>query len=287
MKPSEKVREKRRADGDPALSMYFKDIAESEPLSFREEAALAARIRGGDEVARNALVEANLRFVVAVAKQYQNRGLSLQELISAGNVGLITAAERFDEGRGFKFITYAVWWVRQSILQTLAEQATVRVPVNRLDMAAKISRAQEALQQEGVAATIAKVAEVLGVPEAEVESTLANSQPVCSLDAPYAEGDEHCLLDNLWDEVQVTAEEELLADALQEDIDDALGGLTEREAEVLRQYYGLGRESGRTLDQIGAGLDLTRERARQIKETALSKLRHPRLYTRLRMHAEN
>jgi len=287
MKPSVKEQQKRRTEGDPALTTYFKDIAESEPLSFKEEAALASRIRRGDAVARNALVEANLRFVVAVAKQYQNRGLSLQELISAGNVGVITASERFDEGRGFKFITYAVWWIRQSILQALAEQSTVRVPINRLDMAAKISRTQEALQQEGVAATIGKVAEVLGVPEAEVENTLANSQPVCSLDAPYEEGDEHCLLDNLWDEVQTTAEEEVLADALQEDIEDALGGLTEREAQVLRLYYGLGRESGETLDQIGASFDLTRERARQIKETALSKLRHPRLYTRLRMHAEN
>ena len=287
MKPSTRENEERRAEGDPALTTYFKDIAESEPLSFQEEAALACRIRRGDAVARNALVEANLRFVVSVAKQYQNRGLSLRELISAGNVGLITAAERFDEGRGFKFITYAVWWIRQAILQALAEQSTVRVPINRLDLAARISRTQEALQQEGVAATISKVAEVLGVPEAEVENTLANSQPVCSLDAPYEEGNEHCLLDNLWDEVQVTAEEEVLAYALQEDIEDALGGLTEREAEVLRLYYGLGQESGKTLDQIGARFELTRERARQIKETALSKLRHPRLYTRLRIHAEN
>lgn len=287
MKPSAREKKKHRTEGDPALTMYFKDIAESEPLSFQEEAALASRIRKGDAVARNALVEANLRFVVAVAKQYQNRGLSLQELISAGNVGLITASERFDEGRGFKFITYAVWWIRQGILQALAEQSTVRVPINRLDLAARISRTQEALQQDGVAATIGKVAEALGVPEAEVENTLADSQTICSLDAPCQEGDAHCLLDNLWDKVQTTAEEEVLAEGLQEDIEDALGGLTEREAEVLRLYYGLGRESGKTLDQIGAGLDLTRERARQIKETALSKLRHPRLYTRLRTHAEN
>ena len=159
-------------EGDPVLASYLSDIAASSPLSSREEGQLARRIRAGDEAARNELVEANLRFVVSVAKDYQNRGLSLAELISAGNMGLIIAAERFDETKGYKFISYAVWWIRQSILQTLMEQSTVRMPVNRIDMLAKISRTYEELQQDGAAPTLEKVANTLGFTEEKIEQTL-------------------------------------------------------------------------------------------------------------------
>ena len=158
----------RSGEGDPVLASYLDDISDSTPLAAAEEAQLAARIRAGDETARNELVEANLRFVVSVAKEYQNRGLSLVELISAGNVGLITASERFDETKGYKFISYAVWWVRQSILQALMEQSTVRMPVNRLDMLSKISRTYENLQRDGSAPSMEKVAETLGFTQEKV-----------------------------------------------------------------------------------------------------------------------
>ena len=257
------------------------------PLTSKEEAVLARRIRCGDEDARNALVEANLRFVVSVAKEYRHRGLALAELINAGNVGLITAAERFDETRGFKFISYAVWWIRQSILQALMEQSTVRMPVNRLDMLAKISRTSDAMRQEGKAPSLHAVAATLGFSEREVEQTLVTGQPVRSLDAPFDDGEERCLLDCLCDEEQASAEEQMLEFTLQEDIAMVLEGLSEREAEVLRLYYGLGRDRALTLDQIGTRIRLTRERVRQIKELALSKLRHPRFYGRLRAYGEN
>ena len=274
-------------NGDPVLASYLDDIADSTPLDAGAEAELARRIRRGDESARNALVEANLRFVVAVAKEYQRRGLSLSELISAGNVGLITAAERFDETKGFKFISYAVWWIRQAILQTLTEQSTVRMPVNRRDMMAKIARAQEVLQKGGGQPTVSQVAEALGFSEEEVEQTLVNSQPVRSLDAPLDEGEEHCLMDRLCDEDGNTPEEEVLKFTLTEDIASALASLNPRESEVLRLYFGLGAAPAMTLDQIGIRFRLTRERVRQIKEIALNKLRHPRLQGLLRVYAEN
>ena len=273
-------------DGDPLLASYLDDISDSAPLSSREEAELAACIRAGDEGARNVLVEANLRFVISVAKQYQNRGMSLAELISAGNVGLITAAERFDETKGYKFISYAVWWIRQSILQALMEQSTVRMPVSRIDMLSKISRTYESLQQEGDTPTLGKVADTLGFTEEKIEQTLVENQPMRSLDAPFDEGEERCLLDFLWDKEQLSPEEQMLEYALREDIDSVLGWLSPREAEILRLYYGLENEPPLTLDQVGVRFKLTRERVRQIKETALSKLRHPRFYGRLRAHTE-
>lgn len=276
----------RASEGDPLVASYLEDIADSTPLSSGEEAQLAARIRTGDEGARNELVEANLRFVVSVAKEYQSRGLPLAELISAGNVGLITAAERFDETRGYKFISYAVWWIRQSILQALMEQSTVRMPINRLDMQAKILRTYEALQQEGSTPTLGMVADTLGFSAEKIEQTLLDNQPIRSLDAPFEDGQERCLLDCLCDEQQLSPEEQLLHYSLREDIDSALARLSGREAEVLRLYYGLTSEPPLTLDQIGMRFKLTRERVRQIKEIALSKLRHPRFYARLRAHAE-
>jgi RNA polymerase primary sigma factor len=275
----------RPGEGDQVLASYLDDIAASTPLAPVEEAELAARIRAGDEFARNELVEANLRFVVSVAKEYQNRGLALVELISAGNVGLITASERFDETKGYKFISYAVWWVRQGILQALMEQSTVRVPVNRIDMLSKVSRTYEALQQDGPVPSLDKVADTLGFSREKVEQTLVDNQPIRSLDAPFEDGEERCLLDYLSNE-ELNPEDEVLGFALREDIDCALSGLNEREAEVLRLYFGLLNEPPLTLDQIGVRFALTRERVRQIKELALSKLRHPRFYARLRAHAD-
>jgi len=275
----------RPGEGDQVLASYLDDIAASTPLAPVEEAELAARIRAGDEFARNELVEANLRFVVSVAKEYQHRGLALVELISAGNVGLITASERFDETKGYKFISYAVWWVRQGILQALMEQSTVRVPVNRLDMLSKVSRTYEALQQDGPVPSLDKVADTLGFSREKVEQTLVDNQPIRSLDAPFEDGEERCLLDYLSNE-ELNPEDEALGFALREDIDCVLSGLNEREAEVLRLYFGLLNEPPLTLDQIGVRFTLTRERVRQIKELALSKLRHPRFYARLRAHAD-
>ena len=277
----------RKQEGDAVLGLYLSDISDSTPLSSLEEATLAKRIRAGDEAARNELVEANLRFVVSVAKDYQNRGLSLTELISAGNVGLITAAERFDEARGFKFISYAVWWIRQAILQALMEQSTVRMPVNRQDLLNKISRTFDALQQDGTPPSLQQVATTLGCSEEEVEKTLVNGQPIRSLDAPFEDSHDRCLHDCVWDEGQESAEEEMFGFTMQQDIEVALGDLNEREAEVLRLYFGLGQDRPRTLDQIGSRFKLTRERVRQIKELALSKLRHPRFYGRLRAYTEN
>ena len=287
VRAEKKKKRERKSDGDPALASYLRDISDSTPLSAGEETELARSIHEGNGDARNALVEANLRFVVSVAKEYQNRGLSLAELISAGNVGLITAAERFDETRGFKFISYAVWWIRQSILQALMEQSTVRMPVNRLDMLSKISRTAEALQQKGIAPSIDNVADTLGFTAEEVERTLVTGQPVRSLDAPFDDGEERCLHDCLGDEEQRSADEALLTLTLQQDIATALQGLTAREGEVLRLYFGIEQDRPMTLDQIGARFKLTRERVRQIKELALSKLRHPRFYGKLRVYAEN
>ena len=275
----------RPSKGGLVLASYLDDIAASTPLAPVEEAELAARIRAGDDSARNELVEANLRFVVSVAKGYQNRGLSLSELISAGNVGLITASERFDETRGYKFISYAVWWVRQAILQALMEQSTVRVPVNRLDMMSKIIRTYEALQRDGSAPSLEMVADTMGFSREKVEQAMVDNQPIRSLDAPFQEGEERCLLDSLSNEV-LNPEDEVLGLTLREDIEYALGGLHEREAEVLRLYFGLVNVSPLTLDQIGVRFALTRERVRQIKEIALSKLRHPRFYARLRAHTD-
>ena len=275
-----------KSQSDPLLASYLGDIADSTPLSARQEAELARRIRVGDEEARNELVEANLRFVVSVSKEYQNRGLSLAELISAGNMGLITAAERFDETKGYKFSSYAVWWIRQAILQTLMEQSTVRLPVNRIDMQTKVTRTYEALQRDGYMPSLKKVADTLGFSEEKVEQTLIDGQPIRSLDAPFEEGEECSLLDYLSNENDLSPEEEALRLTLKEDIETALDRLNQREGDVLRLYFGLNQEPPLTLDQIGVRFKLTRERVRQIKEIALNKLRHPRFYAKLRAYAE-
>ena len=274
-------------DMEDSLGSYLGEISNSKPLSAGEEVALARRIKAGDESARNALVEANLRFVVSVAKEYQNRGVPLADLISAGNMGLITAAERFDEEKGFKFISYAVWWIRQAILQTLAEQArTVRMPLNKIGLLYKISKASRQLMQQRVDAPEPEdIAAELNVPVEEVKETILCGRRVRSLDATFREEEEHSLLDVLPDDRQESPEIEVMKGCLRGQIDSALGSLLSREAEILRLYFGLDGEEPMTLDQIGARFDLTRERVRQIKEKALHRLRHPSRCDQLRTYS--
>ena len=274
-------------DMEDSLGSYLGEIANSSPLSSSEEVDLARRIKDGDEHARNALVEANLRFVVSVAKEYQNRGVPLADLISAGNMGLITAAERFDENKGFKFISYAVWWIRQAILQTLAEQSrTVRLPLNKIGLLYKISKAARLLQQERTDDPNPEdIANELDVPVEDVRETMMCGRSVRSLDATFKEEEDHSLLDILPDDRQESPENLVMRGCLRGQIDTALGSLMGREAEILRLYFGLDGEEPMTLDQIGVRFGLTRERVRQIKEKALHRLRHPSRCDQLRTYS--
>ena len=273
-------------DMEDCLGSYLAEIAHSKPLSSADEVSLARKIKQGDEDARNRLVEANLRFVVSVAKEYQNRGVPLADLVSAGNMGLITAAERFDEDKGFKFISYAVWWIRQAILQTLAEQSrTVRLPLNKIGLLYKISKASRILQQERTDDPHPEaIAEQLDVSVEEVKETLMCSRSMRSLDAAFL-GEEHSLLDVLPDERQESPENQVMRGCLRGQIDLALNRLIGREAEILRLYFGLNGEEPMTLDQIGMRFGLTRERVRQIKEKALHRLRHPSRCEHLRSYS--
>ena len=275
-------------DMENALGSYLSEIAGSTPLTSSDEIDLAARIKTGDEEARNDLVEANLRFVVSVAKEYQNRGVPLADLISAGNMGLITAAERFDQDKGFKFISYAVWWIRQAILQTLAEQSrTVRLPLNKVGLLYKISKASRAIRQERAdEPDLEEVARQLEVSVEEVKDTLLSGRSVRSLDAKFQEEEEHNLLDVLPDENQESPEMDTMRDCMRDQIENALSGLVNREAEIIRLYFGLSGEEPMTLDQIGSRFRLTRERVRQIKEKALLRLRHPSRSDRLRAYSK-
>ena len=275
-------------DMEDSLGCYLGEIASSEPLSSSEEVNLARQIKKGDELARNQLVEANLRFVVSVAKEYQNRGVPLTDLISAGNVGLITAAERFDEKKGFKFISYAVWWIRQAILQALAEQSrTVRLPLNKIGLLYKISKASRLLQQERSDAPKPEdIAKELDVPVEEVRETLLCGRSMRSLDATFKEEEDHSLLDILADDRQESPENQVMRGCLRGQIDTALGSLVGREAEIVKLYFGLDGEEPMTLDQIGTRFGLTRERVRQIKEKALHRLRHPSRCDQLRTYSK-
>ncbi len=275
-------------DMETALGSYLSEIANSTPLSASDEIDLAARIKMGDEEARNNLVEANLRFVVSVAKEYQNRGVPLADLVSAGNMGLITAAERFDQDKGFKFISYAVWWIRQAILQTLAEQSrTVRLPLNKVGLLYKISKASRAIRQERAdEPDLEEVARQLEVSVEEVKETLLSGRSVRSLDAKFQEAEEQNLLDVLPDETQESPEMDTIRDCMRDQIENALSGLVNREAEIIRLYFGLSGEEPMTLDQIGSRFRLTRERVRQIKEKALLRLRHPSRSDRLRAYSK-
>jgi RNA polymerase primary sigma factor len=274
-------------DMEDSLGSYMAEIAHSRPLSAADEVGLARKIKKGDEEARNCLVEANLRFVVSVAKEYQNRGVPLADLISAGNMGLITAAERFDEDKGFKFISYAVWWIRQAILQTLAEQSrTVRLPLNKIGLLYKISKVSRVLQQEQADdPNPEEIAEQLEVPVEEVKETLMCGRSVRSLDATFREEEDNSLLDVLPDDRQESPENQVMRGCLRLQIDLALRSLVGREAEILRLYFGLDGEEPMTLDQIGARFGLTRERVRQIKEKALHRLRHPSRCDQLRTYS--
>ena len=265
-----------RADSsDGSLSQYLREISRYPLLDREEEGRLAREIRRGEEEALDKLVRSNLRFVVAVSKRYRNQGVPLSDLINEGNLGLIKAARRFDESKGIKFISYAVWWIRQAILQALAEQGRiVRVPLNRAGVMQRMGKLTARLVQElGREPTVAEVAEGLGLGREEVESTLAISRAHLSLDAPVVPGEDARLLDYLPDRMSRGPDEEMIEKALTEALDVALSTLSPREATILRQYFGLGDAPSKSLEEIGAVLGVTRERVRQIKEQALRRLR--------------
>ena len=259
-----------------SLDKYLQEIGEVPLLTPQEEIELARRIKEGDQEALERLTKANLRFVVSVAKQYQNQGLSLGDLINEGNLGLIKAAKRFDETRGFKFISYAVWWIRQSILQALAEQSrVVRLPLNRVGALNKIGKAYSALEQEFEREPSAsEIAEQLDMTDFEVADTLKISGRHLSMDAPFSNSEDNRLLDVIQNDHLPPPDNDLINESLRVEIDRALATLTKREAEVVRLYFGLGQEHPLTLEEIGERFNLTRERVRQIKEKAIRRLRH-------------
>jgi RNA polymerase primary sigma factor len=267
---------KRYRDEDRSLDLYLREIGETPLISSGEEVELAKRIREGDQYALEKLTKANLRFVVSVAKQYQNQGLSLADLINEGNIGLIKAAKRFDETRGFKFISYAVWWIRQAILQSLAEQSRiVRLPLNRVGTLHKIGKISSTLEQEfGREPSPNEIAKELELTEMEVSDTLKISNSHLSLDAPFSVSEDNSLIDVLEDEFQPAPDKALLEESLRIEIEKALDSLSARESEVVNLYFGLNREKALTLEEIGARFNLTRERVRQIKEKAIRRLRH-------------
>ncbi len=259
-----------------SLDKYLQEIGREELISADEEVQLAKRIREGDQVALEKLTKSNLRFVVSVAKQYQNQGLSLPDLINEGNLGLIKAAKRFDETRGFKFISYADWWIRQSILQALAEQARiVRLPLNQVGSLNKINKAFSKLEQEFERTPSAEeLAEILDIAEDKVADTMRVSGRHVSMDAPFVQGEENTLLDVLVNNDSPRADTMLISESLQKEIERSLSTLTERERDVVRLFYGIGFNHEYTLEEIGDKFDLTRERVRQIKEKAIKRLKH-------------
>jgi len=259
-----------------SLDKYLQEIGKVDLLTPDEEVDLAKRIREGDQLALEKLTKANLRFVVSVAKQYQNQGLSLGDLINEGNLGLIKAAQRFDETRGFKFISYAVWWIRQSILQALAEQSRiVRLPLNRVGSLNKISKTFSELEQKYEREPSPdELAEVLEVTTSEVVDTMKISGRHVSMDAPFVQGEENSLLDVLENDTEETPDSGLMNDSLRREVQRALSTLTQREADVITLYFGLNGEHSMTLEEIGEKFNLTRERVRQIKEKAIRRLRH-------------
>ena len=259
-----------------SLDKYLQEIGKVDLLTADEEVVLAKLIRSGDKLALEKLTKANLRFVVSVAKQYQNQGLSLSDLINEGNLGLIKSAQRFDETRGFKFISYAVWWIRQSILQALAEQSRiVRLPLNRVGSLNKISRTFSQLEQKYEREpTHEELAEVLEVSANEVRDTMKVSGRHVSVDAPFVKGEENSLLDVLENGSEEKPDDELIHDSLRKEVLRSLAMLTDREADVILLYFGLNGVHPLTLEEIGARFQLTRERVRQIKEKGIKKLRN-------------
>ncbi|MCP4569970.1 MAG: sigma-70 family RNA polymerase sigma factor [FCB group bacterium] len=267
---------RRYRDEDRSLDLYLREIGSTPLITAAQEVKLARRIRQGDQRALDNLTKANLRFVVSVAKNYQNQGLSLADLINEGNIGLIKAAKRFDETRGFKFISYAVWWIRQAILQALAEQSRiVRLPLNRVGTLHKIGKISSSLEQTyGRIPSPNEIAKELELSENEVSDTLKISNSHLSLDQPFSVSEDNSLIDILEDEYQPGPDEALLDMSLRVEIEKALDTLTPREAEVINLYFGLHAEKALTLEEIGARFSLTRERVRQIKEKAIRRLRH-------------
>lgn len=259
-----------------SLDKYLQEIGKVDLLTPDEEVQLAQKIREGDQLSLERLTKANLRFVVSVAKQYQNQGLSLGDLINEGNLGLIKAAQRFDETRGFKFISYAVWWIRQSILQALAEQSRiVRLPLNRVGSLNKISKTFSDLEQKFEREpSPEELAAVLDISAAEVVDTLKISGRHVSMDAPFVQGEENSLLDVLENDGEDKPDSGLINDSLRKEVQRALSTLTQREADVITLYFGLNGEHAMTLEEIGEKFNLTRERVRQIKEKAIRRLRH-------------
>lgn len=257
-----------------SLDKYLQEIGREELITPAEEVELAQRIKQGDRKALEKLTKANLRFVVSVAKQYQNQGLSLPDLINEGNLGLIRAAQKFDETRGFKFISYAVWWIRQSILQALAEQSRiVRLPLNQVGSLNKISKELSRFEQEHERRPSAEeLSQIMGISEDKVTDTLRVSGRHISMDAPFQDGEENSLLDVLPNDDSPMADSSLNQESLSKEVDRALRQLVDRESEILKMFFGIGCQE-MTLEEIGAKFDLTRERVRQIKEKAIRKLK--------------
>ena len=257
-----------------SLDKYLQEIGREELISVEEEVELAQRIKKGDQEALEKLTRANLRFVVSVAKQYQNQGLSLPDLINEGNLGLIKAAEKFDETRGFKFISYAVWWIRQSILQALAEQSRiVRLPLNQVGSLNKINKALSKFEQENERMpSPEELAEILDIPREKISDTLRVSGRHVSVDAPFVEGEDNSLLDVLPNNDSPSADRGLINESLKMEIERALSTLTERERNIIKYFFGIGCQE-KTLEEIGETFNLTRERVRQIKEKAIRRLK--------------
>ncbi|MGB1349893.1 MAG: sigma-70 family RNA polymerase sigma factor [Flavobacteriaceae bacterium] len=259
-----------------SLDKYLQEIGKVDLITADEEVELAQRIKAGDQIALEKLTKANLRFVVSVAKQYQNQGLTLPDLINEGNLGLIKAAQRFDETRGFKFISYAVWWIRQSILQALAEQSRiVRLPLNKIGSINKINKTYAFLEQSHERPPSAEeIAKELDMTINDVKESMKNSGRHVSMDAPLVEGEDSNLYDVLRSGESPNPDKDLLHESLRTEIERALETLTPREADVIRLYFGLGNQHPMTLEEIGETFDLTRERVRQIKEKAIRRLKH-------------
>ncbi len=258
-----------------SLDKYLQEIGKEELITAEEEVDLARKIKQGDQVALEKLTRANLRFVVSVAKQYQNQGLTLPDLINEGNLGLIKAAQRFDETRGFKFISYAVWWIRQSILQAIAEHSRiVRLPLNQVGSLNKLNKAFSKLEQEYEREpTEEELATILDLPEDKVKDSISISGRHISMDAPLISGEESTLYDVMENRDSPKADKSLIMESLQQEIERTLDTLSEREKEIIKLYFGIGMNHGLTIDEIGEKFDLTRERVRQIKEKALKRLR--------------
>jgi RNA polymerase primary sigma factor len=259
-----------------SLDKYLQEIGKVDLITAEEEVELAQKIRAGDERALDKLTKANLRFVVSVAKQYQNQGLTLPDLINEGNLGLIKAAKRFDETRGFKFISYAVWWIRQSILQALAEQSRiVRLPLNKIGSINKINKMYAFLEQANERVpSVEEIAKELEMTISDVKESMKNSGRHVSMDAPLVEGEDSNLYDVLRSGESPNPDKNLMHESLRTEIERALETLTPREADVIRLYFGLGEKHAMTLEEIGETFDLTRERVRQIKEKAIRRLKH-------------